>query len=52
MLAGEDPDFAGANDVAAAEILGYSMMLAAERQANPRDDLITSLINAHKGERA
>ena len=51
MLAGEDPDFAGANDVAAAEILGYSMMLAAERQANPRDDLITKLINAHKGER-
>ncbi len=51
MLAGEDPDYAGNNDVAAAEILGYSMMLAAERQANPRDDLITKLINAHKGER-
>ena len=51
MLAGEDPDYAGSNDVAAAEILGYSMMLAADRQANPRDDLITKLINAHKGER-
>ncbi|SDD14116.1 cytochrome P450 [Nocardioides lianchengensis] len=51
MLAGEDPDYEGANDVAAAEILGYAMMLAAERQANPRDDLITKLINAHKGER-
>ena len=51
MLAGEDPDYAGNNDVAAAEILGYSMMLAAERQANPRDDLITKLVNAHKGER-
>lgn len=51
MLAGEDPDYAGNNDVAAAEILGYSMMLAADRQANPRDDLITKLINAHKGER-
>jgi cholest-4-en-3-one 26-monooxygenase len=51
MLAGEDPDFAGNNDVAAAEILGYAMMLAADRQANPRDDLITKLINAHKGER-
>jgi len=51
MLAGEDPDYAGNNDVAAAEILGYAMMLAADRQANPRDDLITKLITAHKGER-
>jgi cholest-4-en-3-one 26-monooxygenase len=51
MLAGEDPDYAGNNDVAAAEILGYAMMLAADRQANPRDDLITKLIQAHKGER-
>lgn len=51
MLAGEDPDYAGNSDVAAAEILGYAMMLAADRQANPRDDLITKLINAHKGER-
>jgi len=51
MLAGEDPDYAGNNELAAAEILGYSMMLAADRQANPRDDLITKLINAHKGER-
>ena len=51
MLAGEDPDYAGNNDIAAAEILGYAMMLAADRQANPRDDLITKLIQAHKGER-
>ncbi|GAB6987143.1 cytochrome P450 [Nocardioides pyridinolyticus] len=51
MLAGEDPDYAGNNEVAAAEILGYAMMLAADRQANPRDDLITKLVNAHKGER-
>ncbi|GAW48146.1 MULTISPECIES: cytochrome P450 [unclassified Nocardioides] len=51
MLAGEDPDYAGNNEVAAAEILGYAMMLAADRQANPRDDLITKLIQAHKGER-
>jgi cholest-4-en-3-one 26-monooxygenase len=51
MLAGEDPDYAGSNEEAAAEILGYAMALAAERQANPRDDLITKLIHAHKGER-
>ncbi|WP_243057536.1 cytochrome P450 [Nocardioides sp. SR21] len=51
MLAGEDPDYAGNQDVAAAEILGYAMTLAADRRANPQDDLITKLINAHKGER-
>ena len=49
MLAGEDPDYAGNNDVAAAEILGYAMMLAADRQANPRDDLITKLIHGAQG---
>jgi cholest-4-en-3-one 26-monooxygenase len=51
MLAADDPEIEGEPDVAAAEILGYSMMLAADRQANPRDDLITKLINAHKGDR-
>ena len=51
MLAADDPEIEGEPDVAAAEILGYSMMMAADRQANPRDDLITKLINAHKGER-
>jgi cholest-4-en-3-one 26-monooxygenase len=51
MLAADDPDYAGDPDVAAAEILGYAMMMSAERQANPRDDLVTRLINAHKGDR-
>jgi len=51
MLAADDPDIVGEPEVAAAEILGYSMMLAADRQVNPRDDLITKLINAHKGDR-
>lgn len=51
MLAGEDPDYAGNSDVAAAEILGYAMMMAADRQANPRDDLISKLVHGHKGER-
>ncbi|MDN4162188.1 cytochrome P450 [Nocardioides abyssi] len=51
MLASDDPDYPGDPDVAAAEILGYAMTMAAERQANPRDDLITRLLNAHKGER-
>ncbi len=48
MLAGEDPEFAGQSDVAAAEILAYSMMMAADRKANPRDDIVTKLLNADK----
>ena len=48
MLANEDPDFEGASDVAAAEILGYAMAMAAERKENPRDDLVTRLLNADK----
>ncbi len=48
MLASEDPDYRGEPDVAAAEILGYSMTMAADRQANPRDDILTKLITADK----
>jgi len=48
MLAGEDPEFAGEADVAAAEILGYAMAMAAERKESPRNDIVTSLINADK----
>ncbi|GAA4128158.1 cytochrome P450 [Nocardioides fonticola] len=52
MLASDDdPDIEGQPDVAAAEILAYSMMMAAERKADPRDDIVTKLINAHKGDR-
>jgi len=48
MLASDDPDIEGDPDVAAAEILGYAMGMAAERKANPRDDLVTKLVNADK----
>jgi cholest-4-en-3-one 26-monooxygenase len=44
MLAGEDPEYGGQPDVAAAEILGYAMEMAADRKENPRDDLITKLV--------
>ena len=44
MLAGEDPEYGGQPDVAAAEILGYAMEMAADRKVNPRDDLITKLV--------
>ncbi len=48
MLASDDPDIEGEPDVAAAEILGYAMALAADRKANPRDDIVTKLVNADK----
>jgi cholest-4-en-3-one 26-monooxygenase len=48
MLASDDPDIEGEPDVAAAEILGYSMMMAADRKANPRDDIVTKLVHADK----
>jgi len=48
MLANEDPDYAGNSDVAAAEIIGYAMTMAAARRAEPQDDIVTKLINADK----
>lgn len=48
MLANEDPDYAGNPDEAAAEILMYAMAMAAARREEPRDDIITKLINADK----
>ena len=48
MLASEDPDFEGEPDVAAAEILGYAMGMAAGRARHPQDDIVTKLINADK----
>jgi cholest-4-en-3-one 26-monooxygenase len=48
MMSGEDPEFEGQNDIAAAEILGYAMGMAADRLANPREDLVTQLVHADK----
>jgi len=46
MMSYEDPEFVDGPDVAAAEILGYAMALADERRKDPKDDIITKLINA------
>ncbi|GAB2760536.1 cytochrome P450 [Nocardioides salsibiostraticola] len=46
MLSYDDPEIEVDPDVAAAEILGYSMALAADRKVNPQDDIVTKLINA------
>jgi cholest-4-en-3-one 26-monooxygenase len=48
MMSGEDPEFAGQSDIAAAEILGYAMGMAADRLASPREDLVTQLVHADK----
>ncbi len=48
MTASEDPDFAGDPEAASTEVLMYAMGLAAERKAEPRDDIVTKLLAADK----
>lgn len=44
----DDPEFAGRSETAMGELLVYAMALAADRKVNPRDDIVTKLINADK----
>lgn len=49
MTGAEDADLAREDnnpEAAAAEVLMYSMGLAAERKANPRDDIVTKLVQS------
>ncbi|WP_235738669.1 cytochrome P450 [Nocardioides alcanivorans] len=46
MLAYDDPEVEGDEAIAAAEILGYAMMLADDRRKNPQDDIVTKLVTA------
>jgi cholest-4-en-3-one 26-monooxygenase len=46
MLAYEDPEYQTQSDVAAAEILGFSMKLAEERKRCPMRDIVTQLVHA------
>ncbi|MBO9522692.1 MAG: cytochrome P450 [Nocardioidaceae bacterium] len=49
MTGAEDADLAREDnnpEAAAAEVLMYSMMLAADRREHPRDDIVTKLVNA------
>ena len=48
MTASDDPDFAGDPQAASIEVLMYAMKLAAERMDEPRDDIVTKLVNADK----
>ena len=48
MLSYDDPDVEGDETIAAAEILGYAMMLADQRRSDPQDDIITKLVSDHE----
>jgi len=47
MVGYDDPEYEGDGETAAAEILGYSMVMAEDRRACPRDDIVTKLVSAH-----
>src|SRR6266567_878455 len=52
MIGSDDPEFQGAEMVASMEILAYAMEMAEDRSQNPRDDIVTKLVNAEiDGER-
>src|SRR5215472_12672370 len=46
MVGYDDPEYTGDGETAAAEILGYSMVMAEDRRACPRDDIVTKLVHA------
>jgi cholest-4-en-3-one 26-monooxygenase len=46
MVGSEDPDYQADSMAAGAELIGYSMQLAEQRKQRPRDDIITTLVNA------
>jgi len=48
MMSFDDPDFEGQAEAASIEILGYFMAVAEERKANPRDDIVTKLIQSDR----
>jgi cholest-4-en-3-one 26-monooxygenase len=46
MVGYDDPEYSGDGETAAAEILGYSMLMAEDRRACPREDIVTKLVSA------
>jgi len=46
MVGYDDPEYSGDGEMAAAEILGYSMVMAEDRRACPRDDIVSKLVSA------
>ncbi|HEY1626417.1 MAG TPA: cytochrome P450 [Streptosporangiaceae bacterium] len=50
MIGYDDPEFAEAGAMAAMELIAYSMEMAEDRKASPRDDIISKLVTAQEGE--
>jgi cholest-4-en-3-one 26-monooxygenase len=46
MVGYDDPEFEGDGEAASVEILSYSMVMAEDRRACPRDDIVSKLVNA------
>jgi cholest-4-en-3-one 26-monooxygenase len=46
MVGYDDPEYSGDGENAAAEILGYSMVMAEDRRVCPRDDIVSKLVHA------
>jgi cholest-4-en-3-one 26-monooxygenase len=46
MIGYDDPDYETDETAAAAELIGYSMVMAEDRKACPRDDIVTKLVHA------
>ncbi|MGE5287000.1 MAG: cytochrome P450 [Micromonosporaceae bacterium] len=46
MVGYDDPGFEGDPLTAATELIGYSLVMAEDRKACPRDDIVTKLVNA------
>ncbi len=46
MIGCDDPEFQQQGIEAAMELLAYAMEMAEDRAANPRDDIVTKLVNA------
>src|SRR3984957_20206982 len=46
MIGYDDPEFGAEGTEAAMELLAYAMEMAEDRAANPRDDIVTKLVNA------
>ncbi len=49
MVGYDDPEFADAGMIAAAELVGYAMAMAEDRKQCPREDIVTKLVNAQVG---
>jgi len=46
MIGYDDPEYGGDSQAAAAELVGYAMVMAEDRRACPRDDIVTKLVHA------